>query len=200
MKKVKQFISKILSYFKIKKNDPSEIIENNELISTFEKNFNVDHKKILEIINSKQIYFELDSAKREQFLTEQLLLGVNNRNKVSKYMSKTPFFYEPEIIQVHNEVKKPYNLDVSEILSFDFAKNENILKKQEKQTRIPLHQTKIDEKFDLVVKEEFMSSTDVPLNCIREFSYDREEEKLKEIKNDLALLNFGLSKYNDDKD
>jgi hypothetical protein len=92
-----------------------------DLIKNFEKSFNVNHKEILKLNSVVNTDFSLSDRKR--YLNEKLKEGAKS---LVSYTNKSPMFYEPEIINIHNEFN-----ELSETPTYkDIIQEENQLNSQ----------------------------------------------------------------------
>jgi hypothetical protein len=133
------------------------------------------------------------------YLNQKLVEGRENVNKMSKFLANTPFFYEPEICDIHNETLHLKNKNIHQIIMDEHELAMHSLKNQEKKVGGTLDiKPKLDKK--TVSDMGFLDTVDeggdiVSLNQLRE--WDSEEERLKHeklINNLNSVLLAGLNK------
>lgn len=90
-----------------------------ELIKKFETSFNVNHKEILMLNN--QVNSPYNYSDKQNYLKDKLKEGAK---AMVSYTNKSPMFYEPDIINIHNDfnelknsptIKEIMNKDSSEV-------------------------------------------------------------------------------------
>lgn len=92
-----------------------------ELIKKFETSFNVNHKEILMLNN--QVNSPYNYSDKQNYLKDKLKEGAK---AMVSYTNKSPMFYEPDIINIHNEFN-----ELSEIPTYkDIIQEENQLNSQ----------------------------------------------------------------------
>jgi hypothetical protein len=161
-----------------------------QLKDNFERDFNVSSNHVKDIINHRSVFTTNDPSARREYLNEMLVLGRKHNNIISKYANKTPFMYDPIIVDIHNESLelKTKNLSFDEIKRNETSKSTNSLRKQE-------------EKFGDVIKikrgpvrSSFGDiSLDISLDTARQISHDEETKMLKNLESDLKHFEFAQS-------
>jgi hypothetical protein len=100
-----------------------------KLIKNFEKDYNVSVEEINQIIKHPSVYCEIGSKK--QLYNDKLKEAREHILKIDKYVKKTPFIYEPEIVDIHNEHRHSNKFTLNELVLKDEKDSHNYLKKQE---------------------------------------------------------------------
>lgn len=100
-----------------------------KLIKNFEIDYNVSVEEINQIIKHPSHYCEI--GPKEQFYNDKLKEAREHILKIDKYIKKTPFLYEPEIVDIHNEHCHGNKLTFNELVQKDEKDSYNYLKKQE---------------------------------------------------------------------
>jgi hypothetical protein len=206
IKKIKIYLSNLwFSYIKkpfyydliveprIKKEHAIKIAK---LKKEFEQKQKTSIQRIKEVMFHEKVYFE--NNPKFNYLNQKLVEGRENVNKMSKYVAKTPFFYEPEICDVHNENIKLTNKNIHRLITYEKNLAWHSLKNQEKKVggttdTIPnLYKKTFTD--TLKKDEDFLDTVnniEVRLKQLRQ--WDSEEEKLKH-ENLIKNLNSVLKK------
>lgn len=69
-----------------------------DLIKSFEKSFNVNHNEILRL--NKMVNTNFSLSEKQTYLNQKLKEGAE---AMAGYTNKSPMFYDPEIINIHND-------------------------------------------------------------------------------------------------
>jgi hypothetical protein len=144
----------------------------------FEEKRKVSIQRIKDIMFHEKMYFE--NNPNVNYLNQKLVEGRENVNKMSKYIAKTPFFYEPEICDIHNETLHLKNKTIHQIIMDENNLAIDSLKNQVKKIGGALNiKPKSDKK--TVSDVGFLHAVDevdntVSLNQLRE--WDSEEERI----------------------
>ena len=148
----------------------------------FEEKQRVSLQRIKDVMFHEKVY--LENNPKFNYLNQKLVEGRENVNKMSEYIAKTPFFYEPEICDIHNETLHLKNKTTHQIIMDENNLAMRSLKNQEKKIDGVLNiKPKSDKK--TVSDRDFLDTVDkieniVSLNQLRE--WDSEEERLKHEK------------------
>ena len=148
----------------------------------FEEKQKVSLQRIKDVMFHEKVY--LENNPKFNYLNQKLVEGRENVNKMSEYIAKTPFFYEPEICDIHNETLHLKNKTTHQIIMDENNLAMRSLKNQEKKIDGVLNiKPKSDKK--TVSDRDFLDTVDkieniVSLNQLRE--WDSEEERLKHEK------------------
>ncbi len=127
---VTRFISKPYYEFVTKK---AAIKARKKAIKDFERDLHTEVEKVKKIMyNPKFNHGNFDLSARREFLDTELKEARNKILKFSSYTGRIPFFYEPEIIDVHNENLRISNnkSTLKEIMKRDNTTAELAIKKQ----------------------------------------------------------------------
>jgi hypothetical protein len=163
----------------------------------FEEKQKISVQRIKDVMFHETVYHE--NNPKFNYLNQKLVEGRENVNKMSKFLANTPFFYEPEICDIHNETLRLKNKNIHQIIMDEHELAIHSLKNQEKKVGGTLDiKPKLDKK--TVSNKGFLDTVDeveniVSLNQLRE--WDSEEEKLKHeklINNLNSVLLAGLNK------
>jgi hypothetical protein len=148
----------------------------------FEEKQKVSLQRIKDVMFHEKVY--LENNPKFNYLNQKLVEGRENVNNMSKFIAKTPFFYEPEICDIHNETLHLKNKSIHQIIMDENNLVIHSLKNQEKKVggttdTIPKSNKKT------VTDGDFLDTVDkieniVSLNQLRE--WDSEEERLKHEK------------------
>jgi hypothetical protein len=103
--------------------------ELNNLIENFEKTYKVSVKEINEIIKQPKVYSE--TILKRGYHNDKLKEGREHILKIDKFVKKTPFIYEPEIIDIHNENCHNNKFTLDELIKKENNLSYDFLKKQE---------------------------------------------------------------------
>jgi len=98
------------------------------LIKNFESDYNLSFDEINKLIKHPSVYHE--SEPKRQYHNDKLKEAREHILKIDKYVKKTPFLYEPEIIEIHNENCHTNKITLNELIKKEEEDNFNQLKKQ----------------------------------------------------------------------
>ena len=147
----------------------------------FEEKQKVSLQRIKDVMFHEKVY--LENNPKFNYLNQKLVEGRENVNKMSKYIKRTPFFYEPEICDMHNEYIDSTKKNINQIMTDDDNSAKSSLKIQENKSNGRLFVKHKKTFTDTLKKEDsFLDIGDniediVSLNQLRQ--WDSEEEKLK---------------------
>lgn len=174
----KPFYYKLIVEPRIKREHAIKIAK---LKKEFEEKQKISVQRIKEVMFHEKTYSEYNP--KFNYLNQKLLEGREHIIGVSKYTSKTPFFYEPEICDIHNENIDLTKKNINQIIIDENNSCLSSLKKQEDVLNSSLV-LKPKKTFTNTVKkdEDFLDTINniediVSLNQLRE--WDSEEQKLK---------------------
>jgi hypothetical protein len=137
----------------------------------FEEKQKVSVQRIKDVMFHEKVY--LENNPKVNYLNQKLVEGRENVNKMSKHIAKTPFFYEPEICDIHNETLHLKNKSTHQIIMDENNLAIRSLKNQEKKIDGALNiKPKSDKK--TVSDVDFLDAVDevdniVSLNQLREW-------------------------------
>jgi hypothetical protein len=103
--------------------------ELNNLIKNFEKTYKVSVKRINEIIKHPKVYSE--TILKRGYYNDELKKGRRHISDVNEFVKKTPFLYEPEIIDIHNENCHNNKFTLDKLIKKENNLSYEFLKKQE---------------------------------------------------------------------
>ena len=103
--------------------------ELNNLIENFEKTYKVSVKEIDEIIKHPKVYSE--TILKRGYHNDELKKGRRHISDVNEFVKKTPFLYEPEIIDIHNENCHNNKFTLDKLIKKENNLSYEFLKKQE---------------------------------------------------------------------
>lgn len=127
--KIKSFFNTL--YFKYVTNPKwkkEREIKNKKFKKDFEEKQKIAVNRIKEIMYHDKVYFENNT--KLQYLNEKLVEGKVNVNKMSKFVSHIPAFYEPEICEIHNENLHLNTKSLNELIMEDDEISKLMIKKQ----------------------------------------------------------------------
>jgi hypothetical protein len=137
LKKISAFFKNIWNRFVIPKytkfkKERDLKLKLKDIKDDFEKRFNLSSEEIKEIMYHKIVVSYRDDYEKRNYLKSELVKGREHVLNVHKYASKTPFLYEPDVVDIHNENLHLNTKTLGEIIKQD---NENVrfrLKEQSK--------------------------------------------------------------------
>jgi hypothetical protein len=103
--------------------------ETNNLIENFEKTYGVSVKEINEIIKHPKLYSE--TTLKRGYYNDKLKEGREHILKIDKFVKKTPFIYEPEFVDIHNENCHNNKFTLDDLIKKENNLSYDFLKKQE---------------------------------------------------------------------
>ncbi len=111
-------IKPFLNYLDKKKKEREHV----NLVNEFEKKFSTDIDRVKYIMykDDDNNHINIDPVGHEKYLNEKLLEGRGHMLKIHKYVNKTSFLYDPEIIDIHNDNLNPNAPTISEISKRDY--------------------------------------------------------------------------------
>ena len=98
----------------------------------FEKRFNVKVDDIKEVMYHERVKTVNDEYEKQLHLNEELIKGKVHVMSIHKYVSRTPFLYDPDVVDIHNENYHNNRFTLSDILKKDSENTKNSLKQQAK--------------------------------------------------------------------
>ena len=98
----------------------------------FEKHKKGSVDRIKKVMYHKYVHHVHDEYQREKYKLDKLIEGKKHVLDVKKYAHGVPFFYEPEIVQIHNEHLTRDGLTLGEIKALENMRAEDSLSKQSK--------------------------------------------------------------------
>jgi len=149
-------------------------------IKDFEEKQKTAVSRIKNIMNHEKVYHE--NNPKLDYLNQKLVEGREHIIKMSPYINLTPFFYEPEICEIHNETIHTKTDDIHKIILEENEKSRVLLRKQQ----IKLDRSvepKPNKKATFFTEKETTATNDgddkniVSLNQLR--AWNSEEAKLK---------------------
>jgi hypothetical protein len=153
----------------------------------FEEKQKVSVQRIKDVMFHEKVY--LENNPKVNYLNQKLVEGRENVNKMSKHIAKTPFFYEPEICDTHNETLHLKNKSTHQIIMGENNLAIRSLKNQEKKIDGALNiKPKSDKK--TVSDVDFLDAVDevdniVSLNQLREWDSEEKWRKKEKLFNNL---------------
>lgn len=132
MKRIKNFFKRyynlIVSKFKQRKNKSNLEAKIREAKIDFETKLNVNLDEVIDIMYSKAA--NRDDYERLNFLNEELIKGRAHILNIHKYVSKTPYLYEPDVVDIHNEHCHNNTVTLNEIIKRENDSTSHSLKQQ----------------------------------------------------------------------
>jgi hypothetical protein len=170
-----------------------------ELQEKFEKNKKGSVERIKKIMYHKHVINTYDEHKRNKYKLDKLIEGKQHVIDVKKYVHGVPFFYDPEIVQIHNEHLTRDGLILGEIKAIENMRAEDSLKKQAKTIGGYL-ELKIDKFFKSPRMNYLLNKPfkDLTLIEIRELKHEEGRARLTKLEKDLAFM--GAEKFFDGTD
>lgn len=195
MNKIKQFFKKIWYKLfterrekRLKKIEEQKALK--KLIEDFEKRRKGSIARIKEIMYHPKIKYVYDERERVAHLKNTLMQGKKHVLMIQKYMKGTPFFYEPEIVDIHNErLDRNGKPTLSELKAIHEKNAEFNLDKQAiKADALLFSQSSINS----VKRNQLMNKPfqELSLNEIRSLRRDEEIMRLTEIERDMKAMNI----------
>lgn len=135
LKKISEFFKNIWNrfviskYTKLKKERELKL-KLKDIKDDFEKRFNLSTEEIKEIMYHERVASYRDEYEKLNYLKNELVKGREHMLNVHKYVSKTPFLYEPDVVDIHNENLHFNTKSISEIMNEDYEKVRLNLKEQ----------------------------------------------------------------------
>ena len=152
-----------------------------EIIKDFEEKQKTLQSRVKEVMYHETVYHE--NNPKLDYLNQKLVEGREHIIQMSPLIHRTPFFYEPEICDMHNEHIDSTKKNINQIMTDDDNSAKSSLKIQENKSNGRLFVKHKKTFTDTLKKEEsFLDIVDniediVSLNQLRQ--WDSEEEKLK---------------------
>lgn len=158
----KLFLKPVQKYLEQKEKERKHKKIVNEFEKTFKTNIN-EIKAIMYHKGHKNFGLNVDPEVREKYLNDTLLQGRQHIIKINKYIGKTPLFYEPDMIEIHNENLNPNAPTLEALIKMDGNNIKNAFKKQgppirnviktmsqvNTENNIPLSRVPFNSEFDL---------------------------------------------------
>jgi len=196
LKKIKIYISNL--WFKYVKNpfylQPKIKKEAEKRKKTLIKNFEEKQKtavsRIKDIMYHENVYNE--NNPKTNYFNEKLIEGRKRVNEMSAFTQRTPFLYDPEICDIHNETIHEKKDTIDKIILEEDNFSKKLLKKQEiKLNRLSNNKNKknifTSEKKD-VLNNSGDTENIVSLNQLREWDSEENKQKHEKFIKDLNSL------------
>lgn len=194
MNKFKQFFKKVWYKLFTERREKrlkkiEEEIALKKIREEFENNKKGHIERIKKVMYHPKVNFSYDEYERLAHLRDTLRQGIRHVLTVQKYMTKTPFLYEPEIVDIHNErLDRNGKPTIGELKSIDYKISEIKLDKQAIKSKAQLFS---QSSINSAKRNELMNkpSYELSLNEIRSLRRDEEINKLEEMERDLKAMN-----------
>jgi hypothetical protein len=196
LKKIKIYISNL--WFKYVKNpfylQPKIKKEAEKRKKTLIKNFEEKQKtavsRIKDIMYHENVYNE--NNPKTNYFNEKLIEGRKRVNEMSAFTQRTPFLYDPDICDIHNETIHEKKDTIDKIILEEDNFSKKLLKKQEiKLNRLSNNKNKknifTSEKKD-VLNNSGDTENIVSLNQLREWDSEENKQKHEKFIKDLNSL------------
>jgi len=110
--RIKLFFSKYWNVLIVKplqeRKEKKQNLKNvSEIKKDFEKCFRVNINEVKAIMYDRVNHLYIDTDQRSKDLNEELVKGRQHMLNISKYYKAPPYFYDPEICEIHNENLNP---------------------------------------------------------------------------------------------
>lgn len=102
--------------------------ERKKLIKDFEEKQKTTLARIKEVMYHEKVYHE--NNPKLDYLNQKLVEGRAHVIEVSPFMNRTPFFYEPEICEIHNETLDTKKDGIHKVILNDNKTMQELLRKQ----------------------------------------------------------------------
>ena len=94
----------------------------------FEEKQKVSLQRIKDVMFHEKVY--LENNPKFNYLNQKLVEGRAHVIEVSPFMNRTPFFYEPEICEIHNETLDTKKDGIHKVILNDNKTMQELLRKQ----------------------------------------------------------------------
>jgi len=102
--------------------------ERAKIIKDFEENQKTSIDRVKNIMYHEKVYHE--NNPKLDYLNQKLVEGRAHVNEMVPFMSRIPFFYEPEICDIHNETLDTKKDDIHKVILNDNKLLQELLRKQ----------------------------------------------------------------------
>lgn len=196
MKKIRQFFKDIWNNIIIPrynryKNRVDFETKIKDIRKDFEKRFNVKVDDIKEVMYHERVRTVNDEYEKQLHLNEELIKGKAHIMSIHKYVSKTPFLYDPDVVDIHNENYHNNKFTLSEILKQESEYVKNSLKQQAKKHGGlfigDANQNTFTTTLPIAPKKKTIE--DLNLSEIKEIKRNEEIMRLTEIERDMKAMN-----------
>lgn len=102
--------------------------ERKKLIKDFEEKQKTTLARIKEVMYHEKVHHE--NNPKLDYLNQKLVEGRAHVIEMSPFMNRTPFFYEPEICEIHNETLDTKKDNIFKVILNDNKTTQELLRKQ----------------------------------------------------------------------